>query len=137
MLCGSKVDCAIIVLPSLIFNAFLHVKRHSIDTLGLADTDILTLHKFMRNILNLCHNVVVVVRCFDSARLVFIHVTKTHVPAVPESVCQWQGCEPLRRKRWSLVTHLQVSRLSASAESGMTFNVCMCVCVFVCVRERG
>ncbi|XP_076444458.1 uncharacterized protein LOC143282674 [Babylonia areolata] len=55
-------------------------------------------------------------RCFDSARLVYIHATKTHVPAQPEVVCQWHGCEPLRRKRWSLVTHLQDHHCSEMAQ---------------------
>ncbi|KAK7107364.1 AT-rich interactive domain-containing protein 2-like [Littorina saxatilis] len=55
-------------------------------------------------------------RCFNSARLVFIHVTKTHVPTLPESVCQWLGCEPLRRKRWSLVTHIQDHHCSEGAQ---------------------
>lgn len=55
-------------------------------------------------------------RCFSSARLVFIHVTKVHVPPGPESVCQWQSCEPLRRKRWSLVTHLQDQHCSEAAQ---------------------
>nr|KAG5711067.1 hypothetical protein BaRGS_013801 [Batillaria attramentaria] len=55
-------------------------------------------------------------RCFDSARLVFIHVTKTHVPPAPESLCHWEGCEPLQRKRWSLITHLQDHHCSEMAQ---------------------
>ncbi|KAL8617896.1 hypothetical protein ACOMHN_016552 [Nucella lapillus] len=55
-------------------------------------------------------------RCFDSARLVYIHASKTHVPALPEAVCDWHGCEPLRRKRWSLVTHLQDHHCSEMAQ---------------------
>ncbi|XP_025097147.1 AT-rich interactive domain-containing protein 2-like isoform X2 [Pomacea canaliculata] len=46
-------------------------------------------------------------RCFDNARQVFIHVMKIHIPFAADGVCRWEGCEPLQRKKWSMVTHVQ------------------------------
>lgn len=48
-------------------------------------------------------------RCFDNARQVFIHVMKIHIPFAADGVCRWEGCEPLQRKKWSMVTHVQVA----------------------------
>ncbi|XP_076466309.1 uncharacterized protein LOC143297742 [Babylonia areolata] len=55
-------------------------------------------------------------KCFASAQLVFVHVTKTHVPPLSESFCRWQGCPLLRRKRWSLVTHVQDKHCSEAVQ---------------------
>ncbi|XP_059154347.1 AT-rich interactive domain-containing protein 2-like isoform X2 [Physella acuta] len=54
-------------------------------------------------------------RCFSSARLVFLHVFKHHIPKVTESSCQWTSCEKLIRKRWSLVSHVQDHHCSEAA----------------------
>ncbi|CAG5132102.1 unnamed protein product, partial [Candidula unifasciata] len=53
--------------------------------------------------------------CFSSARLVFLHVFKQHLPKTTESSCQWTSCEKLVRKRWSLVSHMQDHHCSEPA----------------------
>ncbi|XP_046327628.2 AT-rich interactive domain-containing protein 2-like isoform X1 [Haliotis rufescens] len=54
-------------------------------------------------------------KCFDSARSVFIHVSRTHIDADTDGICRWLGCEQLKRKRWSLVTHCQDHHCSEHA----------------------
>lgn len=46
-------------------------------------------------------------RVFTTADRVLVHAVKVHVSSSPEFVCQWEGCQPLKRKKLSLVTHLQ------------------------------
>ncbi|KAL8588465.1 hypothetical protein ACOMHN_054044 [Nucella lapillus] len=49
-------------------------------------------------------------RVFSTADRVLVHAVKVHVPPtpeLPEYVCQWESCQPLKRKRLSLITHLQ------------------------------
>lgn len=38
----------------------------------------------------------------------FKHVLDTHLKTDVEGYCRWEGCEKLQRKKWSLVTHVQV-----------------------------
>lgn len=38
----------------------------------------------------------------------FKHVLDTHLKTDVEGFCRWEGCEKLQRKKWSLVTHVQV-----------------------------
>ncbi|XP_067676810.1 AT-rich interactive domain-containing protein 2-like isoform X2 [Haliotis asinina] len=54
-------------------------------------------------------------KCFDSARSVFIHVSRTHIDSDTDGICCWLGCERLKRKRWSLVTHCQDHHCSEHA----------------------
>lgn len=47
-------------------------------------------------------------RCFENFKHVFKHVLDTHLKTDVEGYCRWEGCEKLQRKKWSLVTHVQV-----------------------------
>ncbi|ELT88947.1 hypothetical protein CAPTEDRAFT_197088, partial [Capitella teleta] len=47
-------------------------------------------------------------RCFASWKGINSHVIKEHFRPQPDQcVCQWDGCDGLRRQKWSLMTHLQ------------------------------
>ncbi|XP_050393095.1 AT-rich interactive domain-containing protein 2 isoform X1 [Patella vulgata] len=54
-------------------------------------------------------------RCFENARSVFCHVVKTHTLVGSDGMCQWAHCQPIKRQRWSLITHLQDLHCSDSA----------------------
>ena len=49
-------------------------------------------------------------RLFENAKAVFKHIVKSHLTG-QEGHCQWEGCDGLRRQKWSLVTHVQVSSI--------------------------
>ncbi|XP_015928872.1 AT-rich interactive domain-containing protein 2 isoform X1 [Parasteatoda tepidariorum] len=45
---------------------------------------------------------------FPNPGSVFLHASKFHVPTTNEdTICLWEGCDSMRRKRFSLLTHLQ------------------------------
>lgn len=47
-------------------------------------------------------------RSFTTPTSVFFHASKTHLPAGnEESECKWENCDSMKRKRLSLLTHLQ------------------------------
>ncbi|KAL5009462.1 hypothetical protein ScPMuIL_011767 [Solemya velum] len=54
-------------------------------------------------------------KCFDTAKAVYIHVFACHLKCDRDGVCKWGGCEPLKRKKWSLITHVQDHHCSEHA----------------------
>ncbi|XP_067137340.1 AT-rich interactive domain-containing protein 2 isoform X1 [Centruroides vittatus] len=47
-------------------------------------------------------------RSFTTPTSVFFHASKTHLPVGnEESECKWENCDSMKRKRLSLLTHLQ------------------------------
>jgi len=49
------------------------------------------------------------IRWFDTIKLFNRHVIKEHFEKQhQQAVCKWEGCDGLRRPKWSLMTHLQV-----------------------------
>lgn len=44
---------------------------------------------------------------FKSANQVYMHVCKAHIPeTTDELLCQWERCDNMKRKRFSLMTHI-------------------------------
>ncbi len=48
------------------------------------------------------------IRSFPTARSVFHHVCSAHVKHLSDYICLWNGCDRLRRQKWSLISHIQV-----------------------------
>ncbi|CAH1800125.1 unnamed protein product [Owenia fusiformis] len=47
-------------------------------------------------------------RFFETPAGVLNHISKLHLSAiVNDGTCMWEGCDGLRRKKWSLYTHIQ------------------------------
>ncbi|GFS63824.1 hypothetical protein TNCV_1128411 [Trichonephila clavipes] len=45
---------------------------------------------------------------FPNPRSVFMHASKVHTPYCNDDmICQWEGCDSMKRRRFSLLTHLQ------------------------------
>ncbi|CAH1250224.1 ARID2 [Branchiostoma lanceolatum] len=44
---------------------------------------------------------------FDTPNQVFVHAVRAHVLASNKGQCLWEGCEPIKRQQWSLISHLQ------------------------------
>lgn len=57
---------------------------------------------------NFYNKAILFCRCFESSKSVYSHVYSAHVVTESDGVCKWEGCEKLERKKWSLVTHIQV-----------------------------
>ncbi|KAK9720447.1 RFX DNA-binding domain [Popillia japonica] len=53
---------------------------------------------------------------FTSANQVYLHVCEEHVPKGSEEiVCQWERCDNMKRKRFSLMTHLNDKHCNTEA----------------------
>lgn len=51
-------------------------------------------------------------RKFSNPGSVFLHTSKVHTPySNDDMICQWEGCDSMKRRRFSLLTHLQVTCL--------------------------
>ncbi len=48
------------------------------------------------------------IRAFATARAVFHHVCSAHVKHLSDYICLWNGCDRLKRQKWSLISHIQV-----------------------------
>lgn len=47
-----------------------------------------------------------------SAKALHVHACKEHVITVSyRGLCEWEGCDNIKRQRWSTVTHIQVSSM--------------------------
>ncbi|XP_035217278.1 AT-rich interactive domain-containing protein 2-like isoform X2 [Stegodyphus dumicola] len=45
---------------------------------------------------------------FSNPGSVFLHASKVHAPLCNDDmICQWEGCDSMKRRRFSLLTHLQ------------------------------
>ncbi|CAF0786971.1 unnamed protein product [Didymodactylos carnosus] len=54
-------------------------------------------------------------KLFPSARSVFHHCCSQHVKTCTDNVCQWLGCDRIRRQKWALISHIQERHCSEAA----------------------
>ncbi|XP_019620790.1 PREDICTED: AT-rich interactive domain-containing protein 2-like [Branchiostoma belcheri] len=52
---------------------------------------------------------------FDTPNQVFVHAVRAHVLPSNKGQCLWEGCEPIKRQPWSLISHLQDKHCSKEA----------------------
>ncbi|XP_078584184.1 AT-rich interactive domain-containing protein 2-like isoform X3 [Branchiostoma floridae x Branchiostoma japonicum] len=52
---------------------------------------------------------------YDTPNQVFVHAVREHVLASNIGQCLWEGCEPIKRQPWSLISHLQDKHCSKEA----------------------
>lgn len=44
---------------------------------------------------------------FTTANQVYLHACEVHCPeSIDETICQWDRCDNMKRKRFSMMTHL-------------------------------